>query len=69
MNHDVYEDTWEDTQDKKLDYVKNDVLSSSFSYARYSKGMEQLTRFGLKNSLALPSLGWKKINILRDEND
>ena len=32
-------------------------------------GMEELTEFGMKNSLALPSIGNKCFNSLRDEND
>ena len=32
-------------------------------------GMEQLTGFGMKNSLTLPSLANKHFNSLRDEND
>ena len=50
-------------------YFKNDVLSTAFSYARYSKGIEKLTRFGLINSLTLPSIANKYFNSLRDESD
>ena len=32
-------------------------------------GMEELTGFGMKNSLTLPSLANKYFNSLRDEND
>ena len=45
------------------------MLSTAFSYARYSKGMDELTGFVMKNSLTLPSLGNKAFNYLRDEND
>ena len=31
--------------------------------------MEEITGLGMKNSLTLPSLGWKHFNILRDDND
>ena len=31
--------------------------------------MEELTRFGMKNSLTLPSLANKNLKSLRDEND
>ena len=31
--------------------------------------MEELTRFGMKNSLTLPSLAKRYFNILKDEND
>ena len=49
--------------------VKNDVLSTAFCYARYTMGMEELTGFGMKNSLTLPSLANKYFNSLRVEND
>ena len=32
-------------------------------------GMEEITGFGMKNSLTLPSLANKYLNSLRDEND
>ena len=31
--------------------------------------MEELTRFGMKNSLTIPSLAYKYFNNLRDESD
>ena len=49
-------------------YGKNDVLSTAFFYARYTMGMEELTGFGMKNSLTLPSLANKYFNSLGDEN-
>ena len=70
MHHDeIYEDTWEDTENEWLLYHKSDVLSTSFSYARYSEDMEDLAGFGMKNSLTLPSLANKLFNSLRHEND
>ena len=66
---DIYEDTWEARKNEWLPYVKNDVLSTVFCYARYIMGMEELTVFGMKNSLSLPSLANKYFNSLRDEND
>ena len=65
----IYEDTWEAKENEWLPYVKNDVLSTAFCYARYTMGMEELTEFGIKNSLTLPSLANKYFNSLRDEND
>ena len=59
----------EDKEKEWLPYLKKDVLSTASSYARYSKGMEELTGFGMKNSLTLPSLANKYFNSLRDEND
>ena len=61
LEHDeIFEDNWGGGKEKEwLPYLKNDVISTAFSYARYSKGMEQLTGFGMKNSLTLPSLANK----------
>ena len=70
LEHDEnYEDTWEAKENEWLPYVKNDVLSTAFCYARYTMGMEELTGFGMKNSLTLPSLANKFFNSWRDEND
>ena len=70
LEHDeIFEDNWEEKGNEWLPYVKNDVLSTAFSYARYSRGMEELTGFGMKNSLTLPSLANKYFNSLRDESD
>ena len=52
-----------------LDYVKNDVLCTAFSYARYCKAMEDITGFSMKDCLSLPGLGWKFFNSLRTEDD
>ena len=69
-DHDeVFEDTWESQKDGWLDYVKNEVPSTNFSYARYCRDMEQTTGFCMKNNLTLPSLGWKNFNSLRDESN
>ena len=68
-NDEIYEDTWEEKENEWLPYIKNDVLSTAFCYARYTMGMEELTGFGMKNSLTLPSLANKYFNSLRDEND
>ena len=70
LEHDeIFEDNWEEKENDWLPYLKNDVLSTAFSYARYSKGMEELTGFGMKNSLTLPSLANKYFNSLGDESD
>ena len=45
------------------------MLSTAFSSARYSKVADELTGFGMKNSLTLPSLANKNFNSLRDEKD
>ena len=70
IDHDqFFEDTWEDKEDERLPYLENDVLSTAFSYAKYTKGMEKLTSFGLKNSITLPSLAIKYFNSLSVESD
>ena len=70
MEHDeIFEDTWEAKENEWLFYVKNEVLSTAFCYARYALVMEDLTRFGMKNSINLPSLANMFFSSLRDEND
>ena len=70
MEHDEnYEDTWEARENEWLPYVKNDVLSTAFCYARYTMGVEELTNFGMKNSVTLPSVANKNYNISRIQND
>ena len=70
LEHDeIFEENWEEKENEWLPYLKNDVLSTAFSYARYSKAMEELTGFGMKNSLTLPSLANKYFNSLRNESD
>ena len=70
VEHDeIFEDTWEARENEWLPYVKNYVLSSAFSYARYTMGMEELTGFGLKNNLTLPGLAIENCNSLKEEND
>ena len=67
--NEIYEDTWEEKKSEGISYLKNDVLSTAFSYARYAKGKEEFTRFVMKNSLILPSLANKYFISLRDENN
>ena len=70
LEHDeFYEDTWEARENEWLPYLKIDVLSTAFCYARHTMGMEELSNFGMKNSLTLPSLANKNFINLRDEND
>ena len=71
MNHDeVYSDTWRDKKSEWLDYVKNDVLCTVFCYASYSKAMEEITGFSMKDCLSLPGLVWKYfINLRTEEED
>ena len=70
MDHkEVYSDTWKDKKVEWLTYVKNDVLCTAFSYARYCKAMEDITGFSMKDCLSIPGLGWKYFNSLRTEED
>ena len=70
LEHDeIFEDTWEARENERLPHVQNDVLSIAFINARYTMEMEEVTNFGLKNSLTLPSLAIKYFSCLKDEND
>ena len=70
MNHDDIDgDNYKDKKDIWLPYVKNDVLCTAYSYARYIKAMEELTGFSMKGCLSLPGLGLKFFNSLRTEED
>ena len=57
LEHDeIYEDNWEEKENEWSPYLKIDVLSTAFFFAKYSKGIEELTGFGMEISLTLPSL-------------
>ena len=49
MYEEVLANTWRDKIDEWIDYVKNDVLCTAFSDARFSKAMEDITGFGMKH--------------------
>ena len=55
--------------DEWLPYVKKDVFYTAFSYARYTKAMEEMTGFSMRDCLSLPGLGLKYFNSLRTEED
>ena len=70
MNHnEVDGDKYKDKIDTWLPYVRNDVLCTAFSYARYIKAMEEITGFSMKDCLSAPGLGWNYFNSMCDEND
>ena len=70
MNHDeIDENNWRSKKSEWLDYVKNDVLCTAFSYARCSEAMKEITGFSMKDCFSLPGLGWKHFNSLRTEED
>ena len=50
-------------------YVKNDVLCTAYSYARFCKAMQETKGFSMKDCLSLPGLGWKYFNSIRTEKD
>ena len=68
MNHDdIDSNNYKDKKDVWLPYVKKDVLSTSYCYARYSEAMQEITRFSMKDCLSLPGLGYKYFNSLRTD--
>ena len=70
INHDDIDgDNYKDKKDIWLPYVKNDVLCTAYSYARYIEAMKEITGFSMKDCLSLPGLGWKYFNSLRTEED
>ena len=70
MNHDdIDHKNYKDKINEWLPYVKNDVLCTAFSYARYIQAMEEMTGFSMKNFLTLPGLGLKYFTSLRTEQD
>ena len=60
---------YKDKQDEWLDYVKQDMLCTAFSYAQKSKALEEITGFGMKICLSLRGLAWKYFNSSRTEGD
>ena len=57
-NHnEVDGDNYKDKKDEWLDYVKQDVLCTAFSYARYCKAMDEITSLSMKDCLSAPGLG------------
>ena len=70
MNHDEIDgNNFKDKINECLPYIKNDVLCTPFSFARYNKAMEEVTRFSMKDCLSLPGLGLKYVISLRTEED
>ena len=54
MDHDgTFEDTWEARENGWLPYVKNEVLSTAFFYARYTMVVEKVTNSGMKSNSTL----------------
>ena len=50
MNHDQIDgNIWRDKKSEWLPYVKNDVLCTAYSYARYIKAREEITGFSMKD--------------------
>ena len=60
MNQDEIDgNNYKDKKDEWLDYVKQYVLCTAFSYARYCKAMGEFTGFSMKYCLSAPGLGWR----------
>ena len=50
MNHDdINGDNYKDKKDFWLPFVKNDVLSTAYCYARYIKAMEEITGLSMED--------------------
>ena len=58
----VFTDSWRDKKEDWFDLVKKDVLGTGFSFARYSKPLEELIGFGMKDYLNLLRLGLNYFN-------
>ena len=70
MNHDDIDgENYKDKKDICLPYVKNDVLSTAYCYARYCGFLQEITGFSMKDCLSLPGLGFKYFNSLRTDRD
>ena len=70
MNHNEIDYIhYKDKVSEWLPYVKNDVLCTAFSYARFFKVMEEISGFSMKDCLSLPGPGLKYFNSLRTEED
>ena len=70
MNHDDIDgNNYKDKKDIWLPYVKMDVLSTSYCYARYFEAVQEITGFSVKDCLSLPGLGFKYFNSLRTDQD
>ena len=70
MNHDeVGGDNYKVKKDEWLDYVKQDVLCTAFSYARYCKAMQEIVGFSMKDCLSLPGSRLNYFNSLRRKKD
>ena len=70
MDHNEIDyNNYKDMKSQWLPYVKQDVLCTAFSYARYIKCMEEINGFSMKDCLSLPGLGWKYFNSLGTEDE
>ena len=70
MNHDEIDyNIYRNKKNEWLPYVKQDVLCTAFSCARYCKTMEEINGFSMKDCLSAPGLGWRNFNSMRAEND
>ena len=68
-HNDIDGNNYKDKKDIWLPCLKNDVLCTSYCYARYIKAVEEITKFSMKDCLSLPGLGWKYFNSLKTDED
>ena len=53
MNHDEVDGkNWKDKKNDWIDYVKQDVICTAFSCAWYTKAMDEITVFSMKDCLS-----------------
>ena len=70
MNHDEIDGyNYKDKKSDWLDHVKQDVLCTAFSHARYYTAMQDITGFPMKDCLSALGLFKKQFNSMRDESD
>ena len=68
-NHDEVDGkSYKNKKDEWLGFVKQDVLCTAFSYARYCKAVQEIPGFSMDDCLSALGLGRKYFNSMRDEN-
>ena len=64
----IHAGTCESKKDEKVAYLESDVLSTAFSYVRYINLCEEITGFGMKKRLTIPSSANTFLKTLGKEN-
>ena len=60
---------YKDEKDEWLNFVKQDVFCTAFSYARYCETMVENTGLPMKDGSSAPGLGWKYFRSVKTEED